>query len=126
MGIAKPVISSQFHPSRHFKLSRLIETVEMRQEDEEDEPGDQKGPVSGVQWSRKGGYLLFVRRKASWTSAPLRCICACCDSATPLVSKWLKQHLTFRRKVRGDSSMVLRKAERDKYLNRVGQLGRIR
>ncbi len=51
---------------RHFKLSSLIEPVEMRQEDEEDEPGDQKGLVAGVQWSRKGGYVHFVRRKAPW------------------------------------------------------------
>jgi hypothetical protein len=51
---------------RHFKLSSLIETVEMGQEDEEDEPWDQKSPVAGVQWSRKGGYVLFVRRKAPW------------------------------------------------------------
>jgi hypothetical protein len=51
---------------RHFRLSSLIETVEMRQEDEQDEPGAQKGPVAGVQWSRKGGCLFFVRRKAPW------------------------------------------------------------
>ena len=51
---------------RHFWLSSLIETVEMRQEDEQDEPGAQKDPVAGVQWSRKGGCLFIVRRKAPW------------------------------------------------------------
>jgi hypothetical protein len=38
-------------------------------------------------------------------SAPLRRVFACCGSATPLVSKWLKQRLTLRRKVAGDGSM---------------------
>ena len=38
----------------------------MREEDEQDRPDDQNGPVAGVQWSRKGGCLLFVRRKALW------------------------------------------------------------
>jgi hypothetical protein len=62
---------------RHFKLSSLIETVEMGQEDEEDEPGDQKSPVAGVPWSRKGGYVLFVRRKAPWKKHG--CEIACMD-----------------------------------------------
>jgi len=35
---------------RHRKRCRLIETAEMKQEDEQDDE-DQKGPVLGVQWS---------------------------------------------------------------------------
>jgi uncharacterized protein DUF4365 len=38
-------------------------------------------------------------------SAPLRRVIASCRCATPLVSKWLKQRLTFSRKGRGDNSM---------------------
>jgi len=34
---------------RHRRLSSLIGTAEKRQEDEQDEPEDQKGPVAGVQ-----------------------------------------------------------------------------
>src|SRR5947208_6451527 len=42
---------------------------------------------------------------AACRGAPLRRVYACCRSATPLVSRWLKQRLTLRRKVTGDYSM---------------------
>jgi hypothetical protein len=30
------------------------------------ESKEEEEPTPEVQWSRKGGYLLFVRRKAPW------------------------------------------------------------
>src|SRR5205085_2956139 len=54
--------------------------------------------------TRYMGFALGWNRKSE--CAPLRRVSACCGSATPPVAKWLKQHLTSRRKVEGDKSMV--------------------
>jgi hypothetical protein len=57
--------------------------------------------------------------------APLRRVDASCESAVPPVSKWLKQHLTFLLKGMREQQHGVSKAERGKYLSRVGQLGRL-
>src|ERR1700756_701934 len=60
---------------------------------------------NGERWNVKVAKQS-LRESKQYDRAPLRRAHACCGSATPLVSKWLKGHLTFRRKVRGGMSMV--------------------
>jgi len=51
---------------RHFGRGGLIETAEVLEGRLHGEAGDQEEPTPEVQWSRKGGCLLFVRRKTPW------------------------------------------------------------
>src|SRR5260221_6958531 len=56
------------HPSRR----KLIETAEVLGGEDHGESGDQEEPTPEVQWSRKGGCLFFVRRKARWREEWMR------------------------------------------------------
>src|SRR5260221_5113889 len=47
------------------------------------EAGDQEEPTPEVQWSRKGGCLLFLRRKTPWKKngcETVPCSLTCCDN----------------------------------------------